>query len=51
MASRWFIINEWLFSNLSSEKDTDQDDPEILKLRKVESVRFLELLFEREEME
>ena len=49
MASRWFIINEWLFSNLSGEKDTDQDDPEILKLRKEESVRFLELLFEREE--
>ncbi|MCY3944972.1 MAG: hypothetical protein OXF44_01640 [Anaerolineaceae bacterium] len=49
MASRWFIINEWLFSNLSGERDSDQDDPEILNQRKEESVRFLELLFDRKE--
>ncbi|MCY3857490.1 MAG: hypothetical protein OXG25_01135 [Gammaproteobacteria bacterium] len=47
MASRWFIINEWLFSNLSGERDSDQDDPEILKQAKEDSVRFLELLFDR----
>lgn len=49
MASRWFIINEWLFSNLSGERDSDQDDPEFLKQGKEESVRFLELLFDRKE--
>ncbi len=49
MASRWFIINEWLFSNLSGERDSDQDDHEILKQGKEESVRFLERLFDRKE--
>ena len=49
MASRWFIINEWLFSNLSTERDSGQEDPEILTRRKEESVRFLELLFDRKE--
>ena len=49
MASRWFIINEWLFSNLSSEEDSGQDSPETINQRKEESVRFLETLFVRKE--
>ena len=47
MASRWFIINEWLFYNLSGYKDSDQDDPETINRRKEESVQFLEALFVR----
>ncbi len=49
MASRWFIINEWLFSNLSNEKDSDQDSSETTDRRKEESVQFLETLFVRKE--
>ena len=44
MASRWFIINEWLFSNLAGEKDSQQD-PEVPKRKKVQSIRFLRALF------
>lgn len=49
MASRWFIINEWLFSNLSTERASALEDPETLKQRREESIRFLELLFDRQE--
>ncbi len=44
MASRWFIINEWLFSNLAGEKDSQQD-PEVPKRKKVQGIRFLQVLF------
>lgn len=45
MASRWFIINEWLFSNLAGETDSQEKDPEDPKRRKVQSIRFLQALF------